>query len=126
MTQTLIGIGFSVLAALIGAIWKGLNDKVAKQSSKTDEIEIAQEGLKLQANDMENKLVAMQEACIKNHRSDVGETQIRSIFKEELKEFEGRIEKQLTTTIKLSLFEEGYIKQVPQQGRKKRNNAEKT
>jgi hypothetical protein len=124
MTQTLIGIGFSVLAALIGAIWKGLNDKVAKQSSKTDEIEIAQEGLKLQANDLENKLVAMQEACIKNHRSDVGETQIRSIFKEELKEFEGRIEKQLTTTIKLSLFEEGYIKQPP--NRKKRSNAEKT
>jgi len=122
MTNTLIGIGFSVLAALVGVIWKMLNDRISKQSSKNDEIEKEQEAIKLLVNDIDNKIAMIQDNCTKNHRNDVTETQIRSIFKEELKEFEGRIEKQLTTTIKLSLFEEGYIKQAPG---KKKNNANK-
>ena len=110
---TIIGLIFS----LIAVIWK-TNQRVNETHAiKIDALE-SDVNLAIQmARGHDLAIVGIKDTCNQRKQTTVGEVHIRSIFREELKEFERRMKSEITNSIKLSLLEDGYIK--PSQQRKR-------
>lgn len=114
---TIIGLIFS----LIAVIWK-TNQRVNETHAiKIDALE-SDVNLAIQmARGHDLAIVGIKETCKAREHTNVGENRIQAIFREELKEFEKRMKTEITTSIKLSLLEDGYIKPAP--ATRKRNVA---
>lgn len=114
---TTIGLIFS----LIAVIWK-TNQRVNETHAiKIDALESDINMAIQMARDHDLAIVGIKETCKAREHTNVGESRIQAIFREELKEFEKRMKAEITTSIKLSLLEDGYIKPAP--ATRKRNVA---
>lgn len=114
---TTIGLIFS----LIAVIWK-TNQRVNETHAiKIDALESDINMAIQMARGHDLAIVGIKETCKAREHTNVGENRIQAIFREELKEFEKRMKAEITTSIKLSLLEDGYIKPAP--ATRKRNVA---
>lgn len=123
MTQWLAGIAITLIFTLIGVIWKS-NQKIGDEHEKRiDQLEVDHQEVVQRIVEQHSSLVNIQERCKQREGATMSETHMRSIFREELRDFEVRIKKELTTSIKLGLIEDGYISPVKPNTRKR--NVEK-
>lgn len=117
--QWIAGIAISIILALIGVIWKIMQKQADLMEIRIDELE-AENGKIMQATQHNlSTIETIKENCARHHKTDMAENDIRNIFREELKEFETRIKKEITASIKLTLIEEGYI--TPVKATRKKN-----
>lgn len=119
--QLAIPITIGLIFSLIAAIWK-TNQRVNETHAiKIDALESDVNMAIQMARGHDLALAGIKETCKARERTNVGENRIQAIFREELKEFEKRMKTEITTSIKLSLLEDGYIKPAP--ATRKRNVA---
>jgi len=110
--EWLAGIALSLIFTLIGVIWKS-NQKIGDEHEKRiDQLEGEHQDAMQKLVEHRSAIESIRENCSKRQQSTVGETHIRNIFREELRDFEVRIKKELTNSIKLELIENGYISPV--------------
>lgn len=113
----LAGIAISLIFTLIGAIWK-TNQKVNDDhKTRLEELDSSVNHISQVLVENKSAIESIKDTCNQRKQTTVGEVHIRSIFREELKEFERRMKSEITNSIKLSLLEDGYIK--PSQQRKR-------
>jgi plasmid stability protein len=117
--EWIAGIAISIILTLIGIIWKSMQKQSDTMQIRIDDLE-GELGKAIQKNQHSEAMIeAIRENCARHHKTDMAENDIRNIFREELKEFETRIKKEITASIKLTLIEEGYI--TPVKSTRKRN-----
>ena len=117
--EWLAGIALSLIFTLIGVIWKS-NQKIGDEHEKRiDQLEGEHQDAMQKLVEHRSAIESIRENCSKRQQSTVGETHIRNIFREELRDFEVRIKKELTNSIKLGLIEDGYISPVKPNARKR-------
>lgn len=110
--EWLAGIALTLIFTLIGVIWKS-NLKIGDEHEKRiDQLEGEHQDAMQKLVEHRSAIESIRENCSKRQQSTVGETHIRNIFREELRDFEVRIKKELTNSIKLELIENGYISPV--------------
>ena len=117
--QWIAGIAVSVILTLIGIIWKANQKQSDLHQIRIDELDQEFNNLKQRTESNCSSIEAIKENCARHHKTDMAEIDIRNIFREELKEFEARIKKEITASINLTLIEEGYI--TPIKATRKRN-----
>lgn len=94
----IVGALFSIVLGLIGFVWKGNSNSIARQA----------ETITLFGNTLAthtNQITEIQSKCKTHDSTAITETQIRRIFREETQS----LKESLSDSIRLKLIEDGYL-----------------
>lgn len=124
MELWIAGIAISIILTLIGTIWKSSQKDNDAQDIRIDDLEQQQQQNNQQISQCKSAIESIRENCARHHKNDIGESNIRIMLREELRDFEVRIKQEIISSMKLTLIEEGYITPQTKTARKRNNVAQ--